>query len=822
LEAVRELPSGTVTFLFTDIEGSTKLLHKLGPERYAQELSEQRRVLREAFARHGGVEVDTQGDAFFVAFPTAPGALTAAREAQTALEIPVRMGLHTGTPLLADEGYIGADVHRAARIAASGHGRQVLVSASTAALLDPHETVLLDLGEHRLKDLSAPERIYQAGEAEFPPLKTLYQTNLPVQATPLVGRERELGEVIDLVRSQRLVTLVGAGGSGKTRLAMQAAAELVEEFSDGVWFVSLASLTDPQLLVPTVAQAVGAREDLDDHLRGKELLLLLDNLEQLLPEAAETVAALDTQALITSREPLRIAAEYEYEVPTLPLEDASLLFTERARQIRRSFKPDEHVTEIVRRLDGLPLAIELAAARTKLLRPKQILERLPQALDLLRGGARDAPERQRTLRDTIEWSFDLLEPRERRLFAQLAVFAGSFEIEAAESVCGADVDDLQSLVEKSLLRQTETGRLFMLETIRDYALEQLGALAGVDEVRRRHAMWFLSFAEEAEERLRGPEEAIWLDRLERELDNFRGALAWFDEAGIVDAVQRLAAALWHLWSEHGHLVEGREWLARALARPGADLGARAKALQVSATLAMEAGTTATVGPFADESARLYERLGDELGAARARTIRAWAHQAAGELDEARRLHQQAVASTRRAGDSWRLQVALNNLGNFSLDQEDFADAAQVLEEALELSRMIGFPDSKARVLINLGFARLGLVDPDRAESCFLEALTLASRTGSITSTCDAFIGLAAIAAARAEQERCARLMGAADAVLEEVGRRLDGWEQRVREVTLAAVHRDLAERAAALFAEGHALTRDAAIAYALGQPRVSA
>jgi predicted ATPase/Tfp pilus assembly protein PilF len=807
------LPGGTVTFLFTDIEGSTRLLHELGAERYADELAEHRRVLREAFARHGGVEVDTQGDAFFVAFPTAPSALAAASEAQDALELPVRMGLHTGTPLLTEEGYVGPDVHRAARIAAAGHGRQVLVSASTQALLDPDG--LRDLGEHRLKDLSAPERIWQLGEGEFPRLKTLYQTNLPVQGTPFVGRERELAELMELLEGNQLVTLTGPGGSGKTRLALQAAAELAEELADGIWFVSLAAISDAGLIEPTVAQVVGARDDLNDFLRGKNLLLLLDNLEQLLPEAAPVVAGLEARVLATSRERLNLSREQEYAVPALPVDEAVALFVQRAQQLRPSFEPDEQVAEIARRLDGLPLALELAAARVKVLTPQRILERLERSLDLLTTGARDAPERQWTLRATIEWSFELLEPREQHLFARLAVFAGSFEVEAAESICDSDLDGLQSLVEKSLLRQTDEGRLFMLETLREYAGERLAVLPESNEVRKRHALWFLSAAEKAEERFFGPDEAVWLDRLERDHDNFRSALAALDEAGMVEELQRLATALSYLWIAHGHWPEGYSWLVRALARPGGDPAMRAKALNACASVAMEAGAIVDVGPLAEESARLYEQLGDDLGVARSRTIEAWAREGAGEFDEAQRLHEEAIALTRPTGDAWRLLVALNNLGNLHLARGDFSEAAQVLEEALELSPAGRFPSSRGRILENLGFARLGQLDVGGAESSFMEALRLLEVSGTETRATDSLLGAAAVAAAQHRWERSAKLMGAVDAGLEAVMRRFMGNERRFYEATVATLQAQLGDRLVVLQHGGRALEPDAAIAYAL-------
>ena len=476
---MRNLPSGTVTFLFTDIEGSTKLLHDLGAEEYSRVLAEHRRVLREAFGANQGVEVDTQGDAFFVAFPTAPGALGAAAEATEGLAsgpIRVRMGIHTGTPHLGEDDYVGMDVHRAARIAACGHGGQVLVSASTAALVGTDG--LRDLGEHRLKDLSAPERIYQLGDGDFPPLKSLHRTNLPIPSTPFLGRERELHDVDELVSRAdvRLLTLTGPGGSGKTRLALQAAAEASERYPGGVFWVPLAPLRDPELVLETAGQAVGARDGLAEHIGDTAMLLLFDNFEHVTEAAADVAGLLGSCAwldlLVTSREPLHVTGEQEYPVPSLSREEGVDFFLARARAVKPDFAGDDAVAEICRRLDDLPLALELAAARVKALSPAQILERLEQRLPLLTGGARDAPERQRTLRATIEWSYELLADEEKSLFARLAVFRGGCSLEAAEEVVDANLDVLQSLVDKSLLRHSQE-RFWMLETIREYAAEQL-------------------------------------------------------------------------------------------------------------------------------------------------------------------------------------------------------------------------------------------------------------------------------------------------------------------------------------------------------------
>src|SRR5262245_30640753 len=561
------LPHGTVTLLFTDIEGSTQLLLQLGDE-YPDVLADHRRTLREEFARHGGVEVGTEGDAFFVAFEKASDALAAAAAGRDALAegpIRVRMGLHTGEPTVTEEGYVGMDVHRAARIAAAGHGGQVLVSQSTRDLVGADR--LRDLGEHRLKDLAAPERLYQLDGDAFPPLKSVDQTNLPVQPTPFVGREGELAEVLALLEVHRLVTLTGPGGSGKTRLALQAAAESVEQYGDGVWFVPLAAVRDPQLIEPTIAQVLGGPDDLHDFLAGRRTLLVLDNLEQLLPEAAAVVARVDARILATSRSRLNIAAEQEFPVPTLSFDDAAALFTQRARQLEPRFEPDPAVHRIAERLDGLPLALELAAARVKVLTPTQILERLGRSLDLLTSGVHDAPERQRTLRGAVEWSYRLLTAGEQRLFAQLAAFAGNFELEAAEAVCSAELDALQSLVDKSLLRHGEDGRFFMLATIKALALEKLRDLPDGSSLRRRHDDYFLGVAEEldARERLSGMRDlsAESLNRFERELPGFRATLAGLLEAGRREGALRLGAALWRFWLNRAQYRDAADWLEKA-------------------------------------------------------------------------------------------------------------------------------------------------------------------------------------------------------------------------------------------------------------------
>src|SRR6187551_212163 len=544
----RDLPYGTVTFLFTDVEGSTRLLHELGAAAYAEALAEHRRILRHVFRAHGGIEVDTQGDAFFVAFATAPDALDAADEALTALArgpIRVRIGIHTGTAHVTQEGYVGEEVHKGARIAAAGHGGQVLLSKETRELVVGEAT---DLGEHRLKDFAEPVWLFQLGSEQFPPLKTISNTNLPRPASSFVGREREVAEVLANLRDgARLLSLTGPGGSGKTRLALEAAADLVPDFRNGVFWVGLSPLREAALVADTIAQTIGAKDGLADHIEERELLLLLDNFEQVI-EAAPELASLvercpNLRLLVTSRERLRVRGEVEYPVLPLAQPEAVALFCARA-----GLEPDETVAELCRRLDSLPLAVELAAARTSVLSPPQILERLSQRLDLLRGG-RDAEVRQTTLRATLVWSHELLDEQEKQLFARLAVFADGCTLDAAQRVADADLDTLDSLVDKSLLRHAEE-RFWMLETIREYALERLDDSGDGGQLRRRHAEYFLALAEEAEPDLR-QESRESLDRLEPEQDNVRAALNLFETTCEHEHVMRLAAAVWWYWSLRG-------------------------------------------------------------------------------------------------------------------------------------------------------------------------------------------------------------------------------------------------------------------------------
>ena len=816
----RDLPSGTVTFLFTDVEGSTRLLQSLGEEAYAEALAEHRHAIREACSRYDGVEVDTQGDAFLFAFPTAPGALAAAGEMTEALssgQIQVRAGLHTGTPLLTEEGYVGGDVHRAARIAAAGHGGQVLVSSSTAQLV---ELELTDLGEHRLKDLFAAERIFQLGGGAFPALKSLYRTNLPVPATAFLGRESELVEVLSLLSREdtRLLTLTGPGGTGKTRLALQAAAEACDSFPDGIWWVPLAPLRDPTLVLETAAQVVGSKNGLAEYIADKEMLLLFDNFEQVV-EAAHGIASLlsycpKLDILVTSREPLHITGEQEYPVPPLVHEEGVGFFLARARAVRPDFAPDEVVSEICARLDDLPLALELAAARVKALSTAQILERLEQRLPLLTGGARDLPERQRTLRATIEWSYDLLTAEEQRPFARLAVFRGGCTLEAAEEVAEADLDVLQSLVDKSLLRHSNE-RYWMLETIREYAGEQLGGSDEGEELRRRHAEHFLALAEQAEPHLgRNPEE--WLERLETEHDNLRAALDWLEASGDSQLALRLAGALVGFW-ETGHLTEGSHRLENLLAGDERSTGARAKALDGAALMARQSGDSSTARLRAEEALALHRELGDAWGTANSGVMLGLAVADESDFSRARQLFDDSVTLFRDADDEdnalWTTRLlawAYEELG-------DGERARAMYEDNLDRARALGNKQVEGQTLTDLAARALEQGRARDAVSLMKDALRIDRDRGVPLQTAYDLLRFArALALAGGAQADAARLLSKADALLEEIGAGLLPFFGRVSEEALTATRAQLDDDAfAEAWEEGQALTLDEAVALAL-------
>ena len=671
------LPTGTVTFLFTDIERSTRLAERLG-QRYQALLEDHRGVIRAAFRSEGGREVNTEGDSFFVSFSSAACAVRAALAAQRALqrhdwpdgaELRVRMGVHTGEATMVGHDYVGLEVHRAARIAAAAHGDQIVLSDATWRIVRDavgDDVEFRDLGEHRLKDLSRPERIFQLVApdlpTDFPPLRSLnaIANNLPTQLTSFIGREDVVAKAKPLLASARALTLTGPGGTGKTRLGLQLAAEVLHDFSDGAYYVALASISDPSLVAPTIAQTLGlqqtanvsAVDSLVDHLRDKRLLLVLDNFEQLIP-AAPVVSQLlkaspGLKAIVTSRSPLHISGEQEFPVPALELPpsdarrlppealtryEAVALFIERAVAVKPDFRVTSDnapaVAAICTRLDGLPLAIELAAARIKLLTPQAMLARLEHGLGMLVAGGAELPARQRTLRNTIAWSHDLLEPSAQRMFTRFGVFVGGARLEEIEALCGpADelgdevLDGLAGLVDQSLVRQGEEDaepRFLMLETIREFALERLVESGEEDAIRRRHAQIYIALAERAEPELTGDHQREWLDRLEHDHDNVRTAIGWASRAGEPQMALRLAAAQWRFWQMRGFLNEAQERLEGVLSLPGVDGHPRdlAKAHEAAGGVAYWQGDLERSRTHYEACLALQREHGDDLGVANA-------------------------------------------------------------------------------------------------------------------------------------------------------------------------------------------------------------
>jgi predicted ATPase/Tfp pilus assembly protein PilF len=853
---VKGLPSGTVTFLFTDVEGSTRLLEAIGAEAYAASLAGCRQVLRHASAGHKGVEVDTQGDAFFAAFASAPEALLAALEAQEKLaegRVRVRMGLHTGTPLVTDEGYVGSDVHRAARIAAAASGGQILLSQSTRDLVDAE---LRDLGLHRLKDLDNPERIFQFGRGTFPPLKSLHLLSLPVATTRFVGRERELSEVVQILRvsDARLLTLTGPGGSGKTRLAVEAARHLSPDFPDGVHWVSFAWLREPRLVLPSIAAALGTESELAEHLAEKRLLLVLDNLEHLL-EAADDLAGL-VQAcprisfLLTSRQRLRLGSEHVYDVPVLSQQDAVSLFVERATAAGLRVIDDGVVAAICRKLDRLPLAIELAAARVNVLPLEAILARLENHLPALAEGPRDAPERQRTLRAAIAWSYDLLSACERQSFARLGVFAGGWTLAAATHICDVGLETLSSLIDKSLVRRIDD-RYSMLETIREYALERLADSGEGDQLRRAHADWYSRYAREAG----------GIREREREIDNFRAALGFLLETHDVNAALGLAAALDHVWRRTRHLPEGRRWLEQGLSAGDATPATRARALAVLGWLVMDQGDFSEATLLLQTSLRIARDTHDGRIAATALGRLGMLYTQTGEYKAAHASLEEALALYAVAGSARGRSFVFNSLAILAAFEDDFVAARRWLEDDLKLAREIGSRPHIAVANANLGFDAVLRRDYDSAEEFLREALALTRDEGDLARApvvttlgrleigrgqfaaarvylaealetyaasgararcAECFEGFARIALAWKDAPRAAQLLGATAAIRDRSGVRLSPREQQVFDEAVEALdftgNRDLQ----AAWRRGEEMALDDLVGYSLASDDVEA
>jgi predicted ATPase/class 3 adenylate cyclase/two-component SAPR family response regulator len=869
-------PEGTVTFLFTDIEGSTRLWEE-HPAAMPEVLSRHNDLLQRAIEAYEGHLFKTMGDQCCAAFSTAADALAAALAAQRALAaegwgpvgtLRVRMALHTGAVEARDGDYLGAPLNRVARLLAAAHGGQILVSLAAAELVReqlPEGASLRDLGASRLRDLIRPEQIFQLVApglpADFPPLRSLeaFPHNLPLQLTSFIGREDQMAELEQLLTDHRLVTLTGAGGCGKTRLALQMAAELLETFPDGVWFVDLAPLADPELVPQTVATVLGLQEApgpppaqrLQEYLKPRQLLLMLDNCEHLIEACAQLVHALlqgcpRLRVLATSREALGIAGERSYRVPPLSLPDsrrlptleqltqyeAVRLFMERAVAVLPSFQvTDENaraLAEVCHRLDGIPLALELAAARVRALPVEKINERLDDMFRLLTGGSRTALPRQQTLRALIDWSYDLLSEPERALLRRMSVFSGGWNLEAAEAVCSDDgieewevLDLLTSLVEKSLVvcegQDVET-RYWLLETVRQYSRDRLLEAAAVDTARERHRDFFLQLAERAETKLRGSEQLVWLPRLDREHNNMRAALEWCESAdGDGEAGLRLATALWWFWIMRNHFSEGRQWLEAALSRGhGVSPSLRARALAAAANLAGLGGDGTAAERYNEEALRLARETGEQWVVAWVPIMLGIAATNREDGERATLLGEESLATARAVGDRWLIAASLLLQGRAARVRGDYEAATKLLAESLALLREVGDRWWSAIALINLGAMATARDDYEQAAAFAREGLALCREMADKRGIVWCIHTLAQAAAGQGRSERTVRLLGAADALREASAIYLPLPFRTTCERTLEEARAALGEEAyAAAWAVGRAMPLEQAIVDAL-------
>lgn len=876
-------PTGTVTFLFTDIERSTRLLETLGTDEYARILGMHQRIVRDAIASSDGTEVLTEGDSFFAVFTSATGAVKAAVAAQRDLaaadwapaeSVRVRMGIHTGEGRLAADGggYVGIDVHRAARIAAAGHGGQVLLSGTVLALIEhelPELVTVRDLGEHRLKDLPRPEHISQLvidGLADrFPALSTIEATpnNLPPQLTSFLGRTTELDDVLGLIGASRLITLTGPGGTGKTRLSLEVAARARGAFPDGVFFVALAPIRDPGLVATTIAHALGLPDGgsrsaiarVLDHLRDRRVLLVIDNFEQL-TEAASVVSELLAGAprlstLITSRGSLHLYGEREYPVPPLDVADpaqhadptslarseAVRLFVDRASAVRPGFALTAEntlaVAEICYRLDGLPLAIELVAARIRLLSPQAILARLGNRLDLLGGGAQDLPARQRTLRAAIAWSHDMLGPPERSLFACLSVFVGGAAIDAVESVCadGADhdvLDSMTSLVDKALVRQADgvagEARMEMLQTIREFAWEQLDSTPDAEAVRERHVALYLALAEEASGRLMSSGKRVWLDRLDEEHDNLRAALAFCLEREDAEPSLRMCIYLWRFWQMRGYLTEGSASMNRALALPGAtaDPDLHLRAVESAAGLAYWMGELLEARRLYQETLRVNVARGERIGEANALYNLSFTYMflRTRDVDEGGRLGREALAIFRDAGDRSGEARALWSLANWAQGSgrpDALILAREYGREALAVFTELDDAFLTGWALYNLAEAEfLDGGDLDLIPKRLTDALRIFTQAEDVSGYTLVLDALAAYEYRTDDRLRSARISGAVETLERQSGTGLNPINRQLMGFDPALLRKDPACQTA--WAEGARMPLADVIEFALASP----
>lgn len=908
-------PTGTVTFLFTDIEGSTRLWEE-HREAMQRAFTRQEQIIRDAVVRSNGYAYKMIGDAFQVAFATAPEALAAALYAQRALhaeswgeigEIRVRMALHTGVTEERDHDYVGPVLNRAARVLSAGFGGQILLTQATADLVQDElsPSALRDLGEKRLRDLARAEHIYQVvvGDlpSDFPPLKTLdtFPHNLPAQVTSFVGREREIAETKRLLGAVRLLTLTGSGGAGKTRLSLQVAADVLESFPDGVWFVELAPLSDPALVPQEVATVLGLQEQvgrswvdvLTEHFHGKHLLLVLDNCEHLIDACARLTDQLlhrcpDLKILASSREALGITGETSYRVPSLEIPnlatqlpiydliqfDAIKLFRDRAAALQPRFVMTDAnalvVAQICYRLDGIPLAIELAAARVKVLSVDQIFQKLDDRFRLLTSGSRTALPRQQTLRAAMDWSYDLLLEPERVLLRRLSVFAGGWSLEAAEGVtCGdalvpADVLDLLThLVDKSLVmvdEQRGMARYRMLQTIREYGEEKLFESGERDQLWKRHLEYFCEFTEQAEPGMSGAEQAEWVNRVELEHDNIRAGLGRSKSVeGDLELGLRLAGALFWFWEQRSYLQEGRASLAALLAR-STDLHSRAhaKALTAAAQLTFRQGDYAEAKALCESSLKIFRDIGDkrwvaivlnllanigtELGDYETtpamfkevvalglevddKRLAVWglvglgyAELRPGGLEAAAGLFARALAVSREIGDKFSIAFELAALGEVAVRQGDYRRATDLLEESLDLRRQMDHKWGVGVCLGTLGWVAMRQEDWGKAKARLGESLEVRHAIGDKGGCAWSLERLAEVAEARGELERAVRILAAAAALRSSIDSAMDGADRPAYEQRVAGLREKLGEGIfSAVWSEGNAMTIAQAVAFAL-------
>src|SRR5947208_7064670 len=805
------LPRGTLTFLFTDLEGSTHLLQRLG-DRYPALLAAHYELMRAAFGRNGGQEVGTRGDALFVVFEQASAAVASAVTAQLALanyswpddcEVRVRMGLHTGEAEVVDCDYVGVAVHAAARICSAAHGGQVLVSGVTRAIAEPEltgDTAFVELGRHRLKDLAEPVGLAQVVHdglvREFPRLRLdAVPGNLPKQVTRFVGRDSELRDAAGhLSGGRRLVTFSGSGGSGKTRLALQVAAEVVDRFPDGAWLVELASVSDEAQLPHVLTTTLGVREESGRHLEStlaealapKRMLLILDNCEHGLTGTAELTdlllqACRGVQVMATSQEALGLPGEVVLRVPPMAPAEGVELFADRARLRNRAFALTEDnrdtVADICRRLDGIPLAIELAAARVNVLTPAQILDRLGDQFRLLTGGDRTAVPRQQTLRAAVDWSHELLSKDERTLLRRLAVFSGGWTLEAAEAVTAGDaldaldvLDLLDHLVARNLVvveEQDGAARYRLLGSIRQYAQEKLVDAGEVVEYRRRHLEFFSELVRRAESELTGPDQAAWLARLATEYDNVRAALDWAGSGAAGSGLLLdMAGCLWRFWLVRGPWREGRAWIARGLGVDGgaAPASVRAKALAAAGGLAIEQGDLDAAQPFLDESLALWQQLGDVAGTAHALNHLGTLAMARFEYDASRAFLRDALEMRRAINDERGVAVSLRNLGLLAALQRDFYSARMLYEEALPLARRLGEKRVMATITQALALAVFEDGELSQARRLAEEGLVIDRELGNRQGIAEHLTVLAGVARAEGDGDAAAAMFAEALAI----------------------------------------------------------